>query len=410
MFTDYFYMLRKKGVPVSVTEWMSFMEALYEGHLSSSLNHLYYVGRAFLVKSEAYYDMYDEAFQEFFGGIVTEPLELEKVLEWLENPLNRLPKLSPEEMAEFQQKLEEFRKEHDLEEMMRQFRERLKEQKERHDGGHKWIGTGGTSPFGAYGHHPGGIRVGGESWMQSASKVAGERRFRNYRNDIILDVRQTKMALKKLRELKREGSLEELDIDETIDKTAKEGGEIELVFNRSRENTVRLILLMDTGGSMLPYTELCEKLFSAASQMEHFKEFRYYFFHNCIYQDVYEDLANYKRVPTEKLFSNFHKGYKVIIVGDARMAYSELFDVNGCIDYFYTNDKPAIEWLVKIKEHFPHSIWFNPTHKNFWGHYTVDTISKIFPMFELTLDGLKDAIKTLTGRAKPIGHDLAHIA
>jgi hypothetical protein len=401
MFTDFFYLLRKKGVPVTVTEWVSFIEALYDGYFQASLNHLYYVGRAFLVKSEAYYDMFDQAFQEYFGGIKTEAPELDKVLDWLENPLHKLPKMKPEEIAEFQQKLEQFRKEHNMEELMKQFMERLKEQKERHDGGGKWIGTGGTSPFGAYGNHPGGIRVGGESWMQSAAKVAEERRFRNYRNDIILDVRQTKMALKKLRELKREGTQEELDIDETIDKTAKEGGEIELVFNRSRENTVRIILLMDTGGSMLPYTELCERLFSAASQMEHFKEFRYYFFHNCIYQDIYEDIANYKRVPTEKLFSQFHKGYKLVLVGDARMAYSELFDVNGCIDYFSTNDKPGIEWLMQIKQHFPHSVWLNPTHKNFWGHYTVDTVGKVFPMFELTIDGLKDAIKALTSKAKP---------
>ncbi len=401
MFIDFFYLLRKKGVPVTVTEWVSFVEALYNGYFESSLNHLYYVGRAFLVKSEAYYDMFDVAFQEYFGGITTEPLELEKVMDWLDNPLNKMPKLTPEELAEFQAQMEEFKKKHDLDELMRQFRERLKEQTERHDGGSKWIGTGGKSPFGAYGFHPGGIRVGGESWMQSASKVAGERRFRNYRNDLILDVRQTKMALKKLRELKREGLQDELDIDETIDKTAKEGGEIELVFSKSRENSLRLILLMDTGGSMLPYTELCERLFSAASQMEHFKEFKYFFFHNCVYQDVYEDMANYKRMPTEKLFSNFHKGYKVIFVGDARMAFSELFDVNGCIDYFYTNDKPGLEWLIKIREHFPSSVWLNPTHRNYWGHYTVDTVSKIFPMFELTLDGLKDSIKALTSRSRP---------
>ncbi len=400
MFTNFYYTLRNKGVPVSVTEWVSFIEALYNGHFQSSLNHLYYVGRAFLVKSEAYYDQFDLAFKEYFGGIKTDDVDLSKVMDWLENPLHKLPKLTPEEMAEMQQRMEEFRKQHDMEELMRQFRERLKEQTERHDGGSKWIGTGGKSPFGAYGDHPGGIRVGGESWMQSAAKVAEERRFRNYRNDIILDVRQTKMALKKLRELKREGAQEELDIDETIDKTAKEGGEIELVFNRSRENTVRIILLMDTGGSMLPYTELCEGLFSAATQMEHFKEFKYFFFHNCIYQDIYEDIANYKRVPTDKFFSNFDKRYKLVLVGDARMAYSELFDVNGCIDYFSSNDKPGVEWLLKIKEHFPHSVWLNPTHRNYWGHYTVDTISKIFPMYELTIDGLKDAIKALTSRPK----------
>ncbi|MCK9226665.1 MAG: VWA domain-containing protein [Syntrophorhabdaceae bacterium] len=404
MFVDFFYILRRKGVPVSIKEFMSFIEALYKGHFQSSLNHLYHIGRAFLVKSEAYFDAYDLAFNEYFGGIATQDIELDKVLGWLENPLNRLPKMTPEELMEFQKQLEEFKRTHDLEEMMRQFRERLKEQKERHDGGHKWVGTGGYSPFGAYGYHPGGIRAGGESWMQSASKVAAERRYRNYRNDIILDVRQTKMALKKLRELKREGAAEELDIEETIDKTAKEGGEIELVFNRSRENSVRIILLMDTGGSMLPYTELCEKLFSAATQANHFKEFRYYFFHNCIYQDIYEDMANYKNVPTEKLFSLFNKSYKLILVGDARMAYSELFDVNGCIDYFSTNDRPGLEWLSRIRGHFPHSVWLNPTHKNFWGHYTVDTIGKIFPMYELTIDGLKDAIKALTSRTKNLMH------
>jgi uncharacterized protein with von Willebrand factor type A (vWA) domain len=405
MFTNFYYILRNKGVPVSVTEWVSFIEALYEGHFQANLNHLYYVGRAFLVKSEAFYDQFDLAFQEYFGGIKTDDVDLGKVLDWLENPLHKLPRLTPEEMAEMQQRMDEFRKQHDMEELMRQFRERLKEQTERHDGGSKWIGTGGKSPFGAYGDHPGGIRVGGESWMQSAAKVAEERRFRNYRNDIILDVRQTKMALKKLRELKREGAQEELDIDETIDKTAKEGGEIELVFNRSRENTVRIILLMDTGGSMLPYTELCERLFSAATQMEHFKEFKYFFFHNCVYQDIYEDIANYKRVPTEKFFSNFDKRYKLVFVGDARMAYSELFDVNGCIDYFSTNDKPGVEWLLKMKEHFPHSVWLNPTHRNYWGHYTVDTIGKIFPMYELTIDGLKDAIKSLTSRPKKLAQN-----
>jgi len=204
-----------------------------------------------------------------------------------------------------------------------------------------------------------------------------------------------------LRELKREGA-QELDLEGTVEKTAKEGGELELVYTRSRENSVRLILIMDTGGSMLPYTELCERLFSAASQMEHFKEFKHYYFHNCIYQDIFEDIANYKRVPTEKLFINFHSGYKVIIVGDARMAYSELFEVNGCIDYFYTNDRPGIEWLSRIRQHFPYSVWLNPTPKSFWNHVTVDAIRKIFPMFELTLDGLKEAVSALTSKSKQI--------
>jgi uncharacterized protein with von Willebrand factor type A (vWA) domain len=400
VFIDFFYLLKRKGVPVSVTEWMAFTEALYKGFIESSLNHFYYLGRAFLVKSEAYYDMYDLAFQEYFGGIQTEPLELEQVSEWLKNPLNPLPNLSREEIEELKKKLEELKQKYDMEEMMRMFKERLKEQKERHDGGHKWIGTGGYSPFGAYGYHPGGIRVGGEGWMGSAAKVAEERRFRNYRNDIILDVRQTKMALRKLRQLKREGAVEELDVDLTIDKTAKEGGEIELVFSRSRENTIRLLLLMDTGGSMAPYADLCSRLFSAAMQSEHFKDFKYYFFHNCPYQDLYVDMWNAKSVPTEKVLSNLHGGYKTILVGDARMAYSELYDRYGCIDYYYSNDRAGAEWLEKIKSHFNYSIWLNPTPKEYWRHPTVDGIGRIFPMFELTLDGLKEGIKALTTKLR----------
>jgi len=368
--------------------------------MESSLNHLYYVGRAFLVKSEAYYDQYDLAFQAYFGGVATEPLELEKVLEWLENPINKLPNLSREEMEELKQKLELLKQQYDLEEMLRMFRERLKEQKERHDGGSKWIGTGGRSPFGAYGYYPGGIRVGGEGWMGSAVKVAEERRFKNYRNDVILDVRQTKVALKKLRQLKREGLIEELDIEQTIDKTAKEGGEIELVFSRSRENSIRLLLLMDTGGSMAPYADLCDRLFSAATQVEHFKDFQHFTFHNCIYQDVYQDMWNAKAMPTEKLFANFHRGYKVILVGDARMAYSELFDKYGCIDYYYSNEIAGIEWLRRIGDNYPHVVWLNPTPKEYWRHPTVDAIGKLFPMYELTLDGLKDAVKALTRKVK----------
>ena len=400
MFINFFYLLRKKGVPVSVTEWISFTEALYGGFMQSSLNHLYYLGRAFLVKSEAYYDMFDLAFQEYFGGIATEALEIDKVLEWLENPANKQPRLSPEELEEMKKQLEEMKQKYDLEEMMRMFRERLKEQTERHDGGAKWIGTGGRSPFGAYGYYPGGIRVGGEGWMSSAVKVAEERRFKNYRNDVILDIRQTKVALKKLRQLKREGAVEELDIDETIDKTAKEGGEIELVFARSRENSIRLLLVMDTGGSMAPYADLCDRLFSAATQVEHFKDFQHYFFHNCIYEHVYQDMWNSKATPTEKLFTNFHSGYKVVFVGDARMAYSELFDRYGCIDYYASNDKPGIEWLQRLREHFPYSVWLNPTPKQYWRHPTVEAIGKLFPMYELTLDGLKDAIKALATKVR----------
>jgi uncharacterized protein len=400
MFIEFFYLLKKRGVPVSITEWIAFTEALYKGFVNSSINHLYYIARAFLVKSEAYYDMYDLAFQEYFGGIATSEVDLERFQEWLSDPVNELPRLSFEEMEELRKQLEELKQKYDMDEIKRMFEERLRDQKERHDGGAKWIGTGGRSPFGAYGYYPGGIRVGGEGWMNSAMKVAEERRFKNYRNDVILDVRQTKVALKRLRELKREGSVEELDIDRTIDKTAKEGGEIELVFSRSRENSIRLLLIMDTGGSMAPYADMCDRLFSAATQVEHFKDFKHYFFHNCPYQELYEDMWNSKAIPTEKLFSNYHRGYKVIFVGDARMAPSELFDRYGCIDYYYSNDVAGIEWLQRIKDNYPFAVWLNPTPKIYWRHPTVNAISRIFPMFELTVDGLKEAVKALTKKTK----------
>lgn len=397
MFTRFFFLLRRKGVPCTITEWLSFMEALREGLLQSSLNHLYYVGRALLVKNEAHYDMFDEAFKEYFGGIEEIEIDLERVLQWLDDPLF-LPPLTEEEMRELTDRLGSLR---DLEQLEREFLKRLKEQRERHDGGSKWIGTGGTSPFGSYGFHPFGIRVGGDSWMQSAVKVAEERRFRNYRNDLILDTRQIKVALKRLRELRREGAQEELDVEATVDRTAREGGEIELVFTRSRENTVRLLLFMDVGGSMLPYANLCERLFSAASQMEHFKEFRHFYFHNCIYQDLYDDMTNVKKIATEWVLSNFDERYKVIIVGDARMAPSELFEPYGAIDFFYRNEIPGIEWLKRVRQHFPSSLWLNPTPRVYWQHPTVQAISSIFPMFELTLDGLNEAVRYLVSKRRP---------
>ena len=161
------------------------------------------------------------------------------------------------------------------------------------------------------------------------------------------------------------------------------------------------LLLMDSGGSMSPYADLCSRLFSAATQVEHFKDFQHFFFHNCIYQDVWSDIWNAKVTPTEKLFSNFHRGYKVVIVGDARMAYSELMDRDGCIDYYSSNDIPGMEWLRRIKDNYPYSVWLNPTPKQYWRHATVDAIAHLFPMYELTLDGLKDAIKGLSRKVKP---------
>jgi uncharacterized protein with von Willebrand factor type A (vWA) domain len=231
-----------------------------------------------------------------------------------------------------------------------------------------------------------------------AVQVAAERRFRNYRTDVTLDVRQIKLALKKLRQFAKEGPEDWLDLDETIDQTCRNAGEIELVFTRERKNTVKVLLLMDSGGSMNPYARLVDRLFSAAHQMTHFRDLKAYYFHNCVYQDVYQDMYNSVSLPTGGLLHNLSQDYKVILVGDAFMSPSELLSAGGAIDYYYHNDTPGLDWLERIADHFRYCVWLNPMPERAWMHPTISTISKVFPMFPLTLDGLDDAIKALMVR------------
>ena len=385
MFTDFFYILRKRKVPVSVTEWMTLMEALAKGCITN-LDEFYYLARAILVKSEAYYDHYDVAFQEYFNGI-DNPAEIsEKILEWLKDPLNRMT-LTGEEQALLDRM--------DFDELIKEFEERLKEQTEQHDGGGYWIGRGGTSPFGHSGYHPAGIRIGGESRGRHAIQIAQERRFRNYRNDLILDVRQIKMALLGLRQLSRIGPEDELDLEETIDATSKNAGEIELVWTRSRKNAVKVLLLMDVGGSMEPFALLCSQLFSAAHSSSHFKDFQYFYFHNCIYDNLYRDIERQETISTDYLLRTMEPDYKLLLVGDARMSPWELMERYGAINYYERNEIPGIVWLKRIAEHFTHSVWVNPDNPRFWIHPTIQMIAKMFPMFELTLDGLGQAVKKL---------------
>ncbi|MFC1924543.1 VWA domain-containing protein [Chloroflexota bacterium] len=388
MFTDFFYTLKNRKVPVSITEWMTLMEALDKGYISS-LDDLYYLARAILVKSEAYYDQYDVAFQEYFQGLEVPSDIPEKILDWLKDPINRMT-LSEEERDLFDMM--------DFDELLRQFEKRLEEQTEQHDGGGYWIGRGGRSPFGHSGSHPAGIRIGGESRGRGAIQIAQERRFRNYRSDLTLDVRQTKMALRRLRQLIRIGPEDELDLEETIDATAKNAGEIEMKWMRSRKNTVKVLLLMDVGGSMSPYAMLCNRLFSAAHSSSHFKDFQYYYFHNCVYENVYQDMERQEEVSTEHLLHTLETDYKVILVGDARMAVQELTEKYGAIYYYHRNETPGIVWLKRIADHFSHSVWLNPEEPYYWNHPTVMLIGRLFPMFDLTLDGLGEAIRKLIVR------------
>jgi len=385
MFTDFFYLLRKRKVPVSVTEWMTLMEALAEGYIHN-LDEFYFLARAILVKSEAYFDHYDLAFQEFFKGILTPAEITEQLLEWLRNPLNRLG-LSDAELALMDQM--------DFEELLRELEKRLQEQDEQHDGGDYWIGRGGRSPFGHSGSNPAGIRIGGEGGGRHAVQVAYDRRFQNYRHDLTLDVRQIEVALKGLRQLNRLGPEDELDLDGTIEAAAKNCGDIELIWQRSRKNAAKVLLMMDVGGSMEPYARLCSLLFSAAHRSTHFKEFRYYYFHNCVYDNLYQDIIRREPTSTDHLLRTLDPTFKVILVGDATMSPYELTERHGAINYYERNETPGIMWLRRIAEHFTHCVWLNVEGEQHWNHTTVRMIRSVFPMYSLTIEGLGQAVRKL---------------
>jgi len=397
MFTTFFYVLRDYGVPVSMNEWQVLLEALEKGMAGSSLTGFYYLCRAVLVKTEAHYDRFDVAFASYFGNIETPEGLPEKIWEWLQRELPEL------------EITEEMRRNHrqiDLEELKRMLNERLKEQNEEHHGGNKWIGTGGTSPFGHSGFHPGGIRIGGKSRNLSAVKVAGMRRFQEFRTDETLGVRQFQIALRKLRQFttRLDGARTELDLDSTVNKTCDNAGRLEIVWQRPRENSIKVLLLMDAGGSMVAYSRLCNQLFAAVNRSNHFKDLKLFYFHNCIYDWLYHDsscsLSNY--TDTEYVLKTFPADYRVIIVGDASMSPYELMRPGGIIDWELYNELPGIEWLKRIRRHFEYSVWLNPIPKRFWewtdGFFTIKKISEIFPMEELTVEGLEKAVRKLKSR------------
>ena len=386
MFLDFFYTLRRHKILVAPTEWRVLMQALSLGFAHTSLERFYTLARSLLVKDVSYYDAYDLAFKEAFHGITTPDAIIEEILAWLQDP-HTLAHLTPEQLA--------WLHELDLEALRALFAQRLREQQERHDRGSRMIGTGGTSHFGQHGQHPKGIRVGGEWGQRSAVQVAEERHYENYRRDRTLDIRQIQVALKKLRNLKRLGAEEELDLDETIDQTCRNGGEIELIFCPPRKNNAKVLLLMDAGGSMMPYTTLVERLFSAAHKATHFKDFQYYYFHNCIYEQLYSDMRLNKRVSTSSLLHSLDADYKVILVGDAYMAPEELMDTGGALYYYHHNDTPGITWLRRIQEHFRAGIWLNPLPEGQWNRTTINLVRQVFPMYELTLDGLERSIQQL---------------
>lgn len=390
MFVEFFLHMKGRGLKVSLTEWMSMMDALRMGLAGESLTRFYHLCRAVCVKTEAHFDLYDQCFVEFFADAEV-PAGLEDaVLDWLANPI--LPReLNSEELARL--------KELSLDELREQFEQRLREQTEAHNGGSKWVGTGGTSPFGHSGVHPSGVRVGGASRLRSAMQVASDRRFRNLRHDRKLDVRQIAVALRQLRRLSREGRADELDVDATIDATARNAGDLDLIFRPERKNAVKLLLLMDVGGSMTPYTRLSERLFSAAHAATHFKAFRHYFFHNCPYERLFTDISRHRSEATAEVLADLDRTWFVVLVGDAAMHPYELMAPGGSIDYYHHNAEAGLVWLNRIAERCPRSVWLNPDPPAYWEIPTNRRIRTLFEMFPLTVDGLERAVTHLRHQA-----------
>jgi hypothetical protein len=401
MFTNFFYQLRREGVPVSLTEWMTLMEGLNAGLAESSLSGFYYLARAVLVKSESHFDKYDLVFQNYFQGIDTPQKLLDQVAKWMENPLPARM-FSEEERNRILKKLG-FP---DWESLKAALEERLRTQSGSHHGGNKWIGTGGTSPFGHSGFHPGGIRIGGKSHGRSAVKVAAERNYREYRSDETLGVRQFEIALRRLRQFstRLEGIKDQLDLEETIAETCKNAGNLKLVRTRSRKNTVKVIVLMDVGGSMYPFINICSQLFSAVHKASHFQDLKFYYFHNCIYDHLYLDATNSisKSVKTEEVMRLLNSDYKAVFIGDAAMAPSELCLADGNIFWDLGNELPGITWLERLARKFSYNVWLNPIPELIWervyGSETIKMVQNIFPMYELTLEGLDKAVKKLMVR------------
>ncbi len=391
MLVDFLYELRRQGVDASAHEWLTLMQALEYGLHDSSLDGFYRVARAICVKEVDQLDAFDLAFLAHVRGVRFEAMQVTaELLDWLNDP-RALEGLSEEERRMLQRL--------DLDELRRRFEERLREQRERHDGGNRWIGTGGTSPFGREGAHPTGMRVGGSGGGRSAMQLAEERRFREYRRDAILDVRQIDLALRRLRQLGREGAPDELDLDDTIAETARNAGELELVFHPPKRNRMKLVLLMDVGGSMEPHSRLVERLFTAAARAGRFARFRHYYFHNCVYDEVYEDADFRKPILLADLIGESSRDERLVVVGDALMHPAELLSAGGALYYHRDNRSPGIGSLRRLAEWYRRAAWLNPEPERFWPRTTIEMIAAVFPMYTLTLDGLDRAVRYLTGGA-----------
>ncbi|HEX9577007.1 MAG TPA: VWA domain-containing protein [Myxococcales bacterium] len=386
MFVEFLYELRDKGVKVGAQEALSLAEALGLELHKGTLDGFYEVARALCVHREQDLDAFDRAFAHHFRGVPDEALALtEEMLRWLEQPVSKRV------LSELEKELLERI---DLQEARRRLRERIVSQRARHDRGNRHVGTGGTAPHGAGGTHRSGIKVGDAPGGRGALEIAGERHFRDLRSDVTLDTRQIEVALRRLRAFVREGALEELDIEGTIDKTARNAGELELHLRPPRRSNLRVLLLLDVGGSMDPHSEVCERLFSAAKRATHFKELRTYYFHNCVYGRVYETAALSRGRDLLQVLAECDPAWRLIAVGDALMSPWELHSGGSRWSYDDDSGAPGIAWLAHLAHHFPHAAWLNPEPEVAW-YGTAEVIRRVFPMYRLTQDGLLEAVHHL---------------
>ncbi len=389
MLLNFFYALRAREVPVSLKEWLMFMEALQAQLVFADIDVFYLLARTCLVKDEKHFDKFDQAFTAFYKDVETLDDLLGMLLpeDWLRAEF--IKQLTDEERAQIESL-------GGLDKLLETFKQRLEEQKERHSGGNKWIGTGGTSPFGNSGYHPEGIRVGGESRNQRATKVWEQRQFRNLDDNVEIGTRNIKVALRKLRRFARTGAADELDLNNTIRSTAKNAGLLDIKMVPERHNAVKVLLFFDVGGSMDPYVSLCEELFSACKT--EFKHLQYFYFHNFIYDAVWQD--NHRRMSqTTALYDILHtysRDYRVIFVGDASMSPYEIASAYGSVEFM--NEEAGAVWMQRLTRSFDKVVWLNPVQEHYWGYtHSIKMVRELIDdhMYPLTLAGLEQAIRFL---------------
>ena len=391
MLTDFFFKLKEGGVPVTIKEFLTLLEALRKGVVTSSLDQFYYLARVCLVKDEANFDRYDRVFAAYFKGILDLPPDLLAQLpeDWLRKQAELL--LSDEDKALIES-LGGWDK------LMETLRKRLEEQQGRHQGGSKWIGTAGTSPFGAYGYNPEGVRIGQEgSRNRRAVKVWDQRVYRNLDDSVELGTRNIKVALRRLRRFAREGAAEELDLEDTIQSTARNAGYLDLKMVPERHNAVKVLLFLDVGGSMDDHVRVCEELFSAART--EFKHLEYFYVHNFVYERVWKDnrRRHTEKIATWDVLHTYGHDYKLIFVGDATMSPYEIAYPGGSVEH--NNDEPGLVWMKRLLDVYAHAVWLNPQPEDRWNYY--DSIGMVREltgdrMFPLTLGGLEGGMRELS--------------